>query len=84
MSILGAEVSGARLAELGIVWQAVPDDQVEPRALELAGQVEDPELVRRATISFRAESRTHAMSVGEASSFERDAQFWSFGRPAPS
>lgn len=36
LGLFGEEVSGRRAVELGLAWEAVPDDHVEDRALELA------------------------------------------------
>jgi enoyl-CoA hydratase len=80
MSLLGEEVRGPRMVELGLAWESLPDDQVEARALELAHRCQDPELVREATMTFRAQSQSRQLPWHAALRAEQAAQFWSFGR----
>jgi enoyl-CoA hydratase len=83
MALFGEEVDGARAAELGLAWEAVDDDAVESRALELARRVAaDPELARVAVGNFRREVAGGAVSWEVASQFERPAQMWSMRRSA--
>jgi enoyl-CoA hydratase len=82
MAIFGEEINGERAAELGMAWEAVDDDAVEGRAIELAQRAaSDPELARVAVQSFRRETAT-PVSWEIASQFERPAQMWSMRRSA--
>jgi len=80
MTLLGEEITGQRLVELGLAWEALEDDQVEPRAIELAAQVSDPELAREATASFRAQAQSRQLPAAVAVRAEQAAQMWSFAR----
>ena len=83
MGLFGAEVDGRRAVEIGLAWQALPDDEVEPRALELARTAAaDPELARRATRSLRQELGPPAVPWPVALDAERAAQTWSLRRMA--
>src|SRR5215467_1723559 len=51
-----AGISGLRAAQLGLAWEALPSEQVEERAAELARRVaRDPQLARKAAASLRTE-----------------------------
>jgi enoyl-CoA hydratase len=80
MTLLGEEITGQRLAELGLAWEVLDDDQVEPRALELAARVGDPELAREATATFRAQALSRQLPAATAMRAEQAAQMWSFAR----
>lgn len=81
MGLFSEELSGARAAEVGLAWEAVDDDRVEPRALELAEQVAvDPMLARRAVHSFRLETNEGPLPWAAALEVERGVQAWSQGR----
>ena len=84
MSIFGEEISGRRAAELGIAWEAVAEDAVEPRALELAhrGGV-DPPLSRATIRSMRTELGPPALPWPAALEMERAVQMWSLQRRPP-
>jgi enoyl-CoA hydratase len=79
VTLLGEPLSGARAAEVGLAWEALPDDEVEPRALELAARVAgDPALARAMKRSL-----THAASIASwpaAIDAERAAQMWTLRR----
>ena len=78
LGLFGEEVSGRRAVELGLAWEAVPDDHVEDRALELATRAAgDPLLARRAVASFRTELGPPAVSWPAALAMERGVQMWS-------
>lgn len=78
MGLFSAEIDGRRAEQLGFVWEALPDDEVEPRALHLAAiAAEDPELSREAVRSFRTELGPPAMPWESALHFERATQMWS-------
>jgi enoyl-CoA hydratase len=80
-AIFGEEMDGARAARLGVAWAAVPDDQVEPRALELARRAAaDPELARLAVRSLRAEAGSSPLPWPLALEVERGVQMWSLRR----
>jgi enoyl-CoA hydratase len=83
MALFGEEVDGERAVQLGLAWEAVDDDAVEARALELAGRVaKDPALARAAVGSFRTETGPPQVSWEVATQFERPAQMWSMRRSA--
>jgi enoyl-CoA hydratase len=78
MGLFSQEISGSRAAEIGLAWEAVPDTEVEERALELATQAAaDPLLMRRAVKSFRTETGPPAMTWEAALEVERGVQMWS-------
>lgn len=78
MGLFSQEISGLRAAEIGMAWEAVPDTEVEARALELATQAAaDPLLMRRAVKSFRTETGPPAVSWEAALEVERGVQMWS-------
>ena len=85
MGLFGEEVSGRRAAELGLAWEAVPDEQVEDLAMELARRAAaDPELSRRAARSLRNELGPPTVPWPVALDAERAAQMWSLRRrPGP-
>jgi enoyl-CoA hydratase len=78
MGLFNEEIDGARAAEIGLAWRAVPDEQVEDLALELACRAtRDPELAREAVRSFRTEAGPPQMPWEAAVHFERATQMWS-------
>lgn len=78
MGLFSEEVSGDRAVELGLAWEAVPDGDVEGRAMELAVRVaRDPLLARRAVRSFRLETDGPTLPWAAALELERGAQLWS-------
>ena len=80
MTLLGEEAVGQKLVELGLAWEALPDDQVDERGLELARRCTDPELVRMATATFRAQNSSRQLPWQSALRAEQAAQMWSMGR----
>jgi enoyl-CoA hydratase len=80
MTLLGEEVVGQRLVDLGLAWEALPDEQVDERSLELARRCTDPELVRAAMQTFRAQSASRSLPWHSALRAEQAAQMWSMGR----
>ena len=83
MALFGQAVSGRRAAELGLAWEALPEAEVEPRALELArGVAGDPELARAAVRSLRLELGPPATSWPVALEAEKAVQMWSLRRKA--
>ncbi|MCF6745862.1 enoyl-CoA hydratase/isomerase family protein [Blastococcus sp. KM273128] len=78
MGLFSEEIDGLRAAEIGLAWKAVPDEQVEDLAMELAGRAaQDPELAREAARSFRTESGPPGIGWEAALHFERATQMWS-------
>ena len=81
IGLFGEEISGARAQELNIAWEAVADDEVEPRAFELAARVAaDPQLARTTVASLRNQLGPPAVSWPAAVAMERAAQMWSLRR----
>lgn len=81
MGLFSEEVDGRRAVELGLAWQALPDAEVETRALELAARAgADPALARRAARSFRLELGPPSVPWPVALDAERAAQTWSLRR----
>ena len=67
--------------QLGLAWQALPSEQVEDRAAELALRTaQDPELARKATASLRLELGPPRLPWAAALEVERGAQLWSLRR----
>lgn len=78
LGLFGAEISGTRAVEIGLAWEAVSDDQVEPRAIDLARiAARDPELSRRSVASLRAELGPPQVPWLAAVEMERGVQMWS-------
>ena len=81
--IFGEEISGLRAAQLGLAWEALPSEQVEERAAELARRAaRDPQLARMATASLRTELGPPRLPWAAALEVERGAQLWSLRRRA--
>jgi enoyl-CoA hydratase len=80
-SVFGESISGARAAELGIAWEALPAEQVLPRAREIAARAgADPALSRRVVRSARQELGPPAIPWPVALDAERGPQMWSLRR----
>src|SRR6201995_1920493 len=76
--IFGGGISGLRAAQLGLAWEALPSEQVEQRAAELARRAaRDPQLARKATASLRHEPGPPRLPWEGAPLVERGAQVWS-------
>ncbi|HUR75698.1 MAG TPA: enoyl-CoA hydratase-related protein [Sporichthya sp.] len=80
MTLLGEEVVGQKLVDLGLAWEALPDEEVDERGLELAKRCTDPELVRAAMGTFRAQASSRQLPWATALKAEQAAQLWSMGR----
>jgi enoyl-CoA hydratase len=81
IGLFGEEISGAQAHALHIAWDALPDDEVEPRAFELAKRVAaDPLLARRTVASLRNELGPPAVSWRAGVAMERAEQMWSLRR----
>ncbi len=71
-------ISGHDAVRLGLAWECVPDDRVEPRAHELARVVAaDPDLARAMKRSLQS---TWASTWDVALDAERSAQMWTLSR----
>jgi enoyl-CoA hydratase/carnithine racemase len=81
LGLFGQEIDGARAAEVGLAWEALPEAEVEPRALEIAkGIAADPELARAAARSFRLELGPPMTTWPAALEAEKGVQMWSLRR----
>ena len=81
LGLFGVEIDGRRAAEIGLAWESLPAEQVEPRALELARQAgADPELARHTARSLRLELGPPALPWAAALEAERAIQMWSLRR----
>lgn len=81
MGLFGAEIDGTRAVALGMAWEALPDGEVEERAIELARRVAtDPALARAAARSMRMETGPPALAWEVAVQAERPTQMWSMRR----
>jgi enoyl-CoA hydratase len=80
MTFLGEDATGQRLVDLGLAWEALPDEQVDARGLELAKRCADPELARVGMQTFRAQSASRSLPWHSALRAEQAAQMWSMGR----
>jgi enoyl-CoA hydratase len=78
VGLFNQEISGRRAADLGLAWEAVPDTEVESRALDLARKAVASGRLSRLTLeSFRAELGPPAVSWAAALEMERGKQMWS-------
>jgi enoyl-CoA hydratase len=83
MSLFGEEIDGRTAVRLGLAWEALPEPEVEPRALEMARRVAaDPELARAAARSLRLELGPPAIPWMAALEAEKAVQMWSLRRRA--
>lgn len=81
MGLFGESVTGTRAAEIGLAWQALPAEEVEGRALELARRAaRDPELARLTAQSLRTELGPPMIPWPAALTAERAVQMWSLRR----
>lgn len=83
LSVFGEQIDGRRAAQLGLAWEALPEAEVEPRALALARQAaHDPALARVAIRTLRLELGPPMASWPQALEAERASQMWSLRRKA--
>lgn len=81
MQLFGAKVSGTQAVELGLAWAAVPAEQVDATAKDLAATpAQDPELARRTARSMRTIAGPPALPWAAALDLERASQMWSLRR----
>jgi enoyl-CoA hydratase len=80
-ALFGQDMTGLHAAAIGAAWEAVPDEKVEGRALELADiAAKDPELARASVRSMRLELGPPTVSWPAAVEMERSVQTWSLQR----
>ncbi len=83
MQLFGAKLTGAEAVALGLAWTAVPAEQVDAEARELASTpAKDPELARRTAKSMRMVAGPPALPWNAALDLERASQMWSMRRKA--
>jgi enoyl-CoA hydratase len=81
LGVLGEAVDGDRAVRLGLAYDSVADDEVEPVALRLvAAAGRDPGLARATIRSLRTETGPPALSWQAAVAVEQSVQPWSFAR----
>jgi enoyl-CoA hydratase len=81
MGLFGEALEGQAVVDAGLAWEAVPDVEVEGRALALATTAAaDPELARVAVETFRREVGPPAIPWDVAINYERPSQMWSLAR----
>lgn len=81
LGLFGLEIDGTRAAQVGLAWEALPEEQVEPRALDIARTIAgDPELARAAARSFRLEMGPPMTTWPAALEAEKGVQMWSLRR----
>lgn len=78
IGLFSEEIDGNRAESIGMAWRALPDEEVEDYALELAKKpAQDPALAREAVRSFRTEMGPPGIGWDAALQFERATQMWS-------
>jgi enoyl-CoA hydratase len=83
MGLFAQPLSGRRAAEIGAAFEALPEDDVEERALELARTAAaDPELSRAVVATMRHELGPPAVGLRGGIDMENAAQLWSLRRRA--
>ena len=81
LGLFGEEIDGRRAAELGLAWEALPEPEVEPRAMEIAQRIAvDPELARATAASLKLELGPPAIPWLAALEIEKATQMWSLRR----
>jgi enoyl-CoA hydratase len=83
LALFGQRLSGIEAVERGLAWQALPSDQVDAFAREIAAApAADPELARRTAASMRQIAGPPAIPWEAALDIERASQLWSMRRKA--
>lgn len=83
MQLFGAKLTGVEAVQHGLAWAAVPAEEVEAKARELAATpAADPELARRTAKSMRMVAGPPALPWNAALDLERASQMWSMRRKA--
>jgi enoyl-CoA hydratase len=81
LELFGERLTGIEAVERGLAWTAVPSDQVDGRARELAAvPAADPELARRTAASMRRIAGPPLIPWEAALDLERSSQMWSMRR----
>lgn len=81
VSLFGEQLSGTDCKRVGLAWDAVPDNEVDDRAIGLAERVaRDPALARACVRSLRLEAPTAGQGWDVALEGERGVQAWSMMR----
>jgi enoyl-CoA hydratase len=81
MALFAQPLSGQRAAEIGAAFEALPESEVEDRALELAGNAAaDPELSRAVVATMRRELGPPVVGLRVGIELENPAQVWSLQR----
>jgi enoyl-CoA hydratase len=81
LQLFGQRLSGAEAAERGLAWRAVPADEVDAVAAELAAvPAKDPELARRTAATLRTALGPPSLPWPAALEMERASQMWSMRR----
>jgi enoyl-CoA hydratase len=84
LGLFGEEIDGRRAAAAGLAWEALPESEVEPRAMEIALRIAvDPELARATAASLKMELGPPAIPWSAALEVERATQMWSLRRRDP-
>jgi enoyl-CoA hydratase len=83
MGLFSEMLKGQAIVDAGLAWEAVPDAEVEDRALALASTAAaDPVLSRLTVETFRRELGPPAIPWDVAINYERPNQMWSLTRRA--
>jgi enoyl-CoA hydratase len=80
MSLFGEEITGDRMAQLGLAWEVIDDALVESRAIELASRLTDAALAREAIATFRGQAQSRQLPAAVAVRAEQAAQLKSLAR----
>ena len=83
MTLLGEEIKGTRLVDLGLAWEVLDDALVEDRAIELASRLTDAALTRQTIATFRAQAQSRQLPMAAAVRAEQAAQLLSLARLRP-
>ncbi len=83
LTLFGQRLTGAEAVQRGLAWKAVPSNEVDTVARELAAvPAADPELARRTALSMRRITGPPAIPWDAALDLERTSQMWSMRRKA--
>jgi enoyl-CoA hydratase len=83
LGLFGQRLSGLEAVQRGLAWKAVPSEQVDGVAREIAAiPAADPELARRTAASMRRITGPPAIPWEAALDLERSSQMWSMRRKA--
>jgi enoyl-CoA hydratase len=83
LALFGERLTGVEAVARGLAWKAVPSDQVDDCARQLASvPAGDPELARRTATSMRRVTGPPLIPWEAALDLERSSQMWSMRRKA--